>query len=104
MDAAFDEGVEAAILHHGMTWCDSELGCTLPTVFVSDANYIAHVPPTEISRKLLPCLNEIGCKKMAKTSKGENLLWEERFKVTMPWLRPAFATSAHYLLCLSELK
>ena len=50
MDAALDDGVEAAILHHGMTWRDSELGCRLPTVFVFDANYIAHVPPTDLSR------------------------------------------------------
>ena len=32
------------------------------------------------------------------------MLWEEKIKVTVPLLRPAFATSAHYLLCLSELK
>ena len=50
MDAALDDGVEAAILHHGMTWRDSELDCRLPTVFVFDANYIAHVPPTDLSR------------------------------------------------------
>ena len=50
MDVALDEGVQAAILQHGMTWCDCEIGCRLPVVFVFDANCIANAPSIETSR------------------------------------------------------